>query len=144
MILPDVNVLLYAFREDAADHLKYKSWLDNVLNGDQAYGLCDTVLSSFLRIATHPRIFNPPTPLDRAVAFVETLRSQSHCVSIFPGPAHWDLFIRLCRQTHAKGNHVPDAYLAALAIESGSEWITTDHDFARFPGLNWRHPLEEN
>jgi hypothetical protein len=56
---------------------------------------------------------------------------------------HWDIFTGLCRSAGVKGNRVPDAYLAALAIESGSEWITTDRDFSRFPGLRWRHPLQE-
>ncbi len=58
-----------------------------------------------------------------------------------PGPRHWEIFVRLCRAVRVKGNLVQDAYLAALAIESGSEWITTDRDYSRFPGLRWRHPL---
>ena len=58
-----------------------------------------------------------------------------------PGPRHWEIFIRLCRAARVNGNLVPDAYLAALAIESGSEWITTDRDYSRFPGLRWRHPF---
>ena len=60
---------------------------------------------------------------------------------IAPGPRHWGIFAGLCRTTGVRGNLVPDAYLAALAIESGSEWISTDRDYARFPGLRWRHPL---
>lgn len=59
-----------------------------------------------------------------------------------PGERHWEIFTRLCRSARARGNLVPDAYLAALAIESGTEWITTDRDYARFPGLRWRHPLD--
>jgi predicted nucleic acid-binding protein len=62
-------------------------------------------------------------------------------VTLVPGERHWDIFQRLCREANAKGNLIPDAYLAALAIESGAEWITTDRDYARFPGLRWRHPL---
>lgn len=61
---------------------------------------------------------------------------------INPGPRHWGIFERLCEATRAKGNLIADAYLAALAIESGSEWVTTDRDYSRFPGLKWRHPLE--
>jgi len=63
-------------------------------------------------------------------------------LSVQPGGRHWDIFTRLCRNVSARGNLVPDAYLAALAIESGSELITTDRDFSRFPSLRWRHPLE--
>ncbi|MCC7474774.1 MAG: PIN domain-containing protein [Pirellulales bacterium] len=58
-----------------------------------------------------------------------------------PGPRHWDIFRELCRRVQATGNLVPDAYLAALAMESGCEWVTTDRDYARFPGLNWCHPF---
>lgn len=142
MILPDVNVLVYASREDAIDHPEYKAWLEHVVRGDQAYGMCDLVLSGFLRIVTHPRIFNIPTPLEAAISFVETIRSQPHCSPLAPGPAHWDIFVKLCRKTAARGNHVADAYLAALAIESGSELITADRDFSRYPDLRWRHPLQ--
>ena len=83
-----------------------------------------------------------PSLLDEAIAFVEEVRGQPNCVVIRPGPRHWSLFTRLCRQATVKGNLVPDAYLAAMAIESGSEWISTDRDFSRFPGLKWRHPLD--
>ncbi len=105
--------------------------------------MSDLVLSRFLRIATHRRIFDPPTPLDEALAFVETIRSAPSCVALAPGRSHWEIFTRLCRAVEARGGLVPDAYLAALAIESNSEWITTDRDFARFPGLRWRHPFEQ-
>lgn len=142
MILPDINVLLYAFREDMKDHASYRNWLMNATQGDQAFGLSELVLSGFLRIATHPKIFNPPTPLSSAVPFVEVLRAQPQCVLISPGPSHWDIFTKLCEKTEARGGHITDAYFAALAIESGSEWITTDRDYSRYPGLKWRHPLE--
>jgi toxin-antitoxin system PIN domain toxin len=142
MILLDVNVLVYAHREDALDHARYARWLEDVATGDAAFGLSDLVLSEFMRIVTHPRIFTPPTPLVDALAFVEALRGRPTCVSVDPGPRHWQLFASLCRRVGARGNFVPDAYLAALAIESGSEWLTTDRGFARFPGLRWRHPLD--
>jgi toxin-antitoxin system PIN domain toxin len=141
MVLPDVNVLVYAFRGDAPDHGDYHAWLTEVVNGDEPFGLADGVLSGFLRIATHPRVFDPPSPLKDALAFIEALRDRPNCVPVAPGPRHWPLFTRLCQESGAKGNLIPDAYLAALAVESGSEWITTDRDFSRFPGLRWRHPL---
>lgn len=83
------------------------------------------------------------TALDDAVAFVAGLRARPTHVPVAPGPRHWDLFVSLCNRAGARGNLIPDAYFAALAIESGSEWITTDRGFARFPGLRWRHPLAE-
>ena len=143
MILADVNVLIYAHREDAVEHEAYREWLESVVNSDQAFGLSDVVLSGFLRVATHRRILKPPTPTSRALEFVEVLRQQPNAVMLAPGARHWDIFVGLCRQTQAKGSIVGDAFLAALAIESGSEWITADRDFARFPGLRWRHPLAD-
>ena len=90
----------------------------------------------------HPRIFDPPSSMKAALAFSREVRDQPHAAVIAPGARHWDIFMRLCEQSGVKGNLVPDAYVAALAIESGSEWITTDRDYSRFPGLRWRHPLE--
>lgn len=94
-----------------------------------------------LRVVTHPRIFERPTPAGEAIGFARSLVSAPNCVALAPGPRHWEIFIGLCEATGATGNAIPDAYLAALAIESGSEWITTDGGFARYQGLRWRHPL---
>lgn len=141
MILLDVNVLVYAFREDAPDHTRFRRWLLEALGSYEPVGISDLVLSGFVRVATHPRVFSTPAPVDAALEFASALRSQPTAVPIAPGPLHWGIFERLCQNANARGNLVPDAYLAALAIESGSEWITTDRDFSRFPGLRWRHPL---
>ena len=100
------------------------------------------MLSGFLRVVTHPRVFANPTPMERALEFAEALRSAPNRVQVEPGERHWAIFTRLCRDAGVRGNRVPDTWFAALAIESGSEWITTDRDYARFPGLRWRHPLE--
>jgi len=141
--LLDVNVLVYAHRQDAERHADYRAWLEQLLAGDQAYGVTSLVLGGFLRVVTHSRVFAQPTPLAKALEFVEQLRTQPACVSIEPGMRHWEIFVDLCRRTAARGNHVPDAYLAALALESGSQWVTTDRGFARYPGLRWAHPLDE-
>lgn len=141
MLLCDVNVLVYAHREDAPDHERYRTWLEGVMNGDEAYVVSELVLSGFLRVVTHPKVFAVPSPLDAALEFAEQVRSQPHCVVASAGPRHWEIFTRLCRRAGAKGNRIPDANLAALAIESGCEWVTTDRGFARYPGLRWRHPL---
>jgi len=141
MLLIDVNVLVYAFREGAPEHKSYSRWLEACINSDQAFGLSDLVLAGFLRIATHPKVFDPPSPPEAAIHFAEVLRNQPNCVKVAPGPRHWDIFTELCRAVKTKGNLVSDAYFAALAIESGSEWITADRDYSRFPGLRWRHPL---
>jgi toxin-antitoxin system PIN domain toxin len=141
VILCDVNVLLYAFRKDAIDHDKYLAWLEEVVNGDAAYGVSPQVLASLIRLSTHPRVFARPSGLDEALAFSRTLIEQPNCVVVSPGPRHWDLFARLCADAQATGNLVPDAWFAAMAVESGCEWITTDRDYARFKGLRWRPPF---
>lgn len=143
MILFDVNVIVCAHREEAADHSSYRGWLEGVLNSEAAYGVSDLVLSGFLRVVTNRRIFEVPTPLDQAIGFCDAVRGQPNSIRVSPGERHWEIFAQLCRTSGAKGGLVPDAYLAALAIESGAEWITTDRDYARFPGLRWRHPLAE-
>jgi toxin-antitoxin system PIN domain toxin len=142
MRLVDVNVLVYAHRLDAARHQEYADWLRNLLADQEPYGVADIVLGGFLRVVTHPKVFRQPTPLETALAFVEVLRIQPNCVPVAPGQRHWAIFTDLCLAAGVKGNLVPDAYLAALAIESGSEWVTTDRDYSRFPGLRWRHPLD--
>jgi uncharacterized protein len=140
MVLLDVNVLVYAFREDAPRHAETKRWLDQIVSRRAPFGLSELVLSGFLRVVTHARVFDPPTPLDDALGFVDALRERSNCLIVRPQKRHWQLFVDLCRSSRARGNLIPDAYHAALAIESGSEWITTDRDFARFPGLTWAEP----
>jgi uncharacterized protein len=142
VVLPDVNVLVYAHRADAPTHQQCLVWLETVINDDAGFGLADLVLSGFLRVVTHPKVFTNPTPMPTALVFVEQLRGRPNCVPLNPGPRHWALFEQLCRTTELKGNLIPDAYLAAIAIEHGAEWITTDRDYARFPGLRWRHPLQ--
>jgi uncharacterized protein len=94
-------------------------------------------------VVTHPKVFERPTPLDVALDVVNQIRGQPQAVPIRPGPRHWAIFEKLVRSSEAKGNLVPDAYHAALAIESGCDWITTDKGFLRFPGLRARHPLRK-
>lgn len=142
MVLIDVNVLVYAFRRDAPNHLRYAEWLRELMDSNATFGMADLVLSGFVRIVTHPAIFDPPSTVERAIRFANQIRRHPRCVNMVPGPRHWDVFMTLCRETGARGNLVLDAYLAALAIESGAEWITTDRGFARFRGLRWRHPFD--
>ncbi len=141
MILPDVNLLVLAHRAEVGGHGEALAWLQDVLDGDVAFGMSELVLSGVLRVVTNPRTFRDPTPTAEAVAFVELIVEQPHCVRLRPGPRHFDLFVGLCARAAARGNLVADAYHAALAIEHGCEWLTLDRDFARFPGLSWRDPL---
>lgn len=122
--------------------MRYRSWLGATVASDEPFGVASIVLSGFIRVVTHPRVFQTPSTVATALLFVTALRAAPNAVAIDPGSRHWGLFERLCLDVGAKGNLVADAYLAALAIESGCEWITTDRDFARFPGLRWRHPFD--
>ncbi|NUN98601.1 MAG: type II toxin-antitoxin system VapC family toxin [Candidatus Omnitrophica bacterium] len=142
MNLLDVNVLVYAFRRDSERHEDYRRWLLEQMGGTSAFGISEQVLSSLIRITTHPRIFRNPSRAAEAVAFAERLRAHPACRIVSPSPTHWGLFARLCEKIGAKGNLVADAWFAALALDSGCTWITADRDYARFPGLRWRHPLD--
>ena len=137
-----MNVLVHAFRTDAPGHPAYRDWLLRLVSSPEAFALSELVLSGVLRVLTHPRVFAPPTPLERALDYVEVLRTQPNAVLLQPGIRQWEIFTGLCASVSAKGNFIADAYHAALAIEHGCEWITTDRGFARFPGLRWRHPLD--
>lgn len=138
----DVNVLVYAHRPESPDHDAYRAWLDKARAGHEPLGLSDIVLSGFLRVTTSHRIFREPTPVAIALDFTDALRASPAALAIQPGERHWSIFTDLCRRLRAAGNLVPDAFLAALAIEAGAMWVTADRGFGRFPGLRWAHPLD--
>jgi len=138
----DVNVLVYAHRPESQRHEEFRGWLDAARAADEPLGLADIALSGFVRVVTHPRVFREPTPVPIALDFVEALRTAPGSRMLTASERHWAIFRDLCTATGATGNRVPDAYLAALAIENGATWITADRGFARFPGLRWAHPLQ--
>jgi len=140
VIIPDVNVLVGAFRADAPDHDRLRAWLEAAVVGVEDLGLTDAVLTGTVRILTHPRVFSKPTPLARTLEQVATLRAADGVVRVAPTPRHWEVFEQLCRVADARGNLVADAAHAAVAIEHGALWVTLDRDFARFPGLRWAPP----
>jgi toxin-antitoxin system PIN domain toxin len=140
--LLDVNVLLHAHREEQPEHEPIRRWLEERISEQRPFGVPSLVFSGFLRIATNPRAFRSPTPLETALEVVESIRSQPHCVAVEPGARHWPIFVDLCRRLRARANVVPDAYLAAMAIETDSDFVSTDRGFGGFPGLRWRHPVD--
>lgn len=140
MILPDVNVLIYAFRPDAPQHKVCRNWLDGVVRGEARFGISPLALAAVVRITTNTRSYREPSTLPEAFGFCDDLLNQPHCEIVRPGRRHWALFQRLCIETNTMGRRVTDAWYAALAIEWGCEWITMDGDFARFPGLRWTTP----
>lgn len=141
MRLHDVNVLVSAYRPEAERHTDFRAFIEALVQGDEAYAVSDFVITGFLRVVTNGRIYEEPARFSEAVKFAEIIRNQPHAVVIDPGPRFWEIFKSVCFQAHAKGRLIPDAYLAALAIEHGCEFITADRDFAKFAGLRWRHPL---
>jgi uncharacterized protein len=140
MILPDVNVLVYAFRADDPHHATSKLWLDSVVQGEARFGISPLALSAVVRITTNARTFAQPSTLDEAFGFGDDLLGQPHCEIVEPGERHWTIFRELCVATGTRGPRVSDAWFAALAIEHGCTFITFDRDYARFPGLDWRTP----
>jgi toxin-antitoxin system PIN domain toxin len=142
MLLMDVNVFVYAFRADTQNHQSYREWLEGVINSGVTYGVSELVLSGFLRVVTHPRVFEDPAPLQQAIDFVDQVRGAQNALVLTPGKNHWNIFAGLVKQISATGNDIPDAYHAALAMEWNCDWITTDKGFKRFKGLKTRHPLD--
>jgi hypothetical protein len=139
----DVNVLVHAHRPDSEHHSRYREWLDAARRAPEPLGLGSVVASGFLRVVTNPRVFRDPTPIDIALGFIEALGAGPATLAVDPGERHWSIFSDLCRRVNAKGNIIPDAYLAAVAIEHGATLVTADRGYGRFPGLRWEHPLED-
>jgi uncharacterized protein len=142
MRLVDTNVMIYAHRPNAEHHVEYRDWLETMIGGPEPYAVSDFALTGVVRVITNPQVFRDPTPIEEALAFAAQIRNQPHAHVVSPGSRFWDIFSSLCRQINAQAKLVPDAYLAALAIEHGCEFISEDRDFGRFPGLRWRHPLK--
>jgi toxin-antitoxin system PIN domain toxin len=142
MRVADVNILVYAHREEMPRHRELNAWLSEAAVGPVGLGLTTIVTAGFVRIVTNHRILSRPSTTDEALAFLDTLRLGPAVRLVEPGGRHWSIFGDLCRRADATGNLVPDAALAAIAIEHGATLITTDRDFARFPGLHWQHPLD--
>jgi toxin-antitoxin system PIN domain toxin len=140
VILVDVNVLVNAFRADAVQHDLCRTWLVSVVNGGTRYGMSPQALASLVRVVTHPKVFRVPSSVTEALRFCQRLLDSPLCMAIVPRENHWGIFSQLCRATAVRGNLVSDAWFAALAIESGCEWITLDKDYRQFPGLRWRSP----
>jgi toxin-antitoxin system PIN domain toxin len=135
VILPDVNVLIYALKANDPFHGIARAWLNDVISSDSRFGLSKLTLSAVVRITTDPRGNRSPALLADAFGFCEDLLMQPHCDLIEPGARHWDIFRQLCITTNTQGRDVTDAWFAALAIEWGCEWVTFDQDFLKFPGL---------
>ena len=132
MKLFDVNVLIYAHRADQKHHDYYRQLVEELVNGADSFGLSPLTAVGFLKIVTHPRFPNGPTPLPQAVSVIESLTTFNHCQWTLPGKRHWELTRDLCTKCACSGKNVADAQHAAIAIEHASELVTRDTDFHRF------------
>jgi uncharacterized protein len=132
MKCPDVNVLVYAHREEDPTHEYFAGWLDRVVNGPAPFALSVLSASAFVRIVTHAKFPPAPTELEQALAFVEVLVGAPGCRLIGAGPRSWPLTRDLCRKTKTRGPRVSDAHHAAVAIENGCTLVSRDADFQRF------------
>jgi toxin-antitoxin system PIN domain toxin len=141
MIVPDVNVLLYAHIEAFAEHSRARAWWDALLNGKVEVGVAGPVLFGFVRLATNRKLFDPPMSVETALSRVESWLARSNVRFLPPGPRHLEIAFRLLKQLGTAGNLTTDVQLAALAIEHQAEIHSNDVDFGRFPQLRWVNPL---
>lgn len=141
MILLDANLLIYAVDSDAPQHARARRWLERTLSSDTFVGLPWIVVLAFVRVTTRPGILRRQLSAEQAIAYVDEWLAQPYVEVVGPGAGHWPLLKKLLLAVGAAGNLTSDAHLAALAIEGGCELASTDHDFARFPGVRLVNPL---
>lgn len=142
MLLLDVNILVYAFRpEQSATARSTRDWLDATMAAGHSLGVTNEILAAQVRIVTHPRIFPYPAPPRLAVNFAQTLLDFPMTRVVVPSSRHWPVFREFVEDLRLTGNDVPDAYLAALAVDHGATLVSTDRGFRRFPGLRYVDPL---
>ena len=143
MILLDANVLLYAYHPRAEEHERCRSWVESTLSGAELVGIPWMTIQAFLRIATNPRAFEHPLSIDEASEIVSAWLTLPAVVQVEPGERYWDILRKLLRAGQVAGPLVPDAALAALALEHGAIVCTTDRDFTRFAGVRLFTPLAD-
>lgn len=141
MILVDANVLLYAEDSRVPQHKKSRAWWDQQLSGTAPVCLCWEVISAYIRISTNPRVYEQPLALDEAVERVQSWLDQPCVRMIQPTERHWAVYQDMLKGGQAAATLVPDAHLAALAVEHGCVLYSADADFARFPKLKWKNPI---
>jgi hypothetical protein len=142
MVLCDVNVLLYAMIERSDHHARCKRLLEDLRVSGERFAVSELVLAAVYRIGTNPKVFRPTPSIDEVLAYIGAWRRHPLAVAVVPGPRHWEIFEDLVVSLGIRGSDSTDAYLAALAIEHGCEWWSTDDGFARFGRLRWRNVAE--
>ncbi len=141
MIIPDVNLLLYAYMTPYPQHAAARAWWENALSGGHHVGLTSVAVFGFLRLSTSRRVYTTPMTADEASLAVESWSASPQACFLSAGPRHLEIALRLVRAVGTAGNLTTDIQLAAHAIENQAEIHSNDADFARFPGLRWSNPL---
>ena len=142
MISLDVNVLVYAFRQDSVKHEECRDWLSKQIRNRNGLVLIDIVLVGFLRICTHSKIFREPSSISEATNFLTVMISNPNVTLTSSTPETWHKFSRILKKTNVQGNKISDAWLAAIAMERNATWISTDSDFNLFPNLKLLNPFK--
>ena len=138
MLMPDVNILVYAHRREDPDHEFYRSWLEGLANSNEPFAMSPLVGPAFVRIVTHPGFRPRPTPLPQALTVVDSILRVPSCSMVPLGEQHWRTVRALCEAVNARGKLVADAQHAAVAIANGCTWVTRDTDFEDFRPLGLR------
>ena len=141
MIIPDVNLLLYAYIRSFGHHARARRWWEDLLNGDKEVGVPAPAVFGFFRLATSPAVFDRPLAVADALALVEEWLALPHVHFALPGPRHLEIAFGLLRELGVAGNLTTDVQLAAVTIEHQGELHSNDTDFGRFPRLRWVNPL---
>jgi toxin-antitoxin system PIN domain toxin len=141
VILPDVNLLVYAYCRDAHQHARARAWWEALLRSPEPVGIPWAVSCGFIRLMTHPAVLVRPIAPRRAVSYVRTWLDRENVAVLDPGPRHLEVLGQLLDGLGVAANLTTDAHLAALAIEHQCELHSNDADFGRFSGLRWRNPL---
>ena len=142
MIIPDINLLVYAYNSDAPFHDASKAWLESCLSGRKSVGFPWVVMLGFVRIMSSNAVLTDPMEPLEAFEHVRSWLTCTQTQIVNPGPRHLAILAEIMQESRASGRLTTDAHLAAIAIETQSELHSNDLDFARFPGLRWRDPLE--
>ena len=141
MIVPDVNMLIYAHNSAAPEHKDARPWWESLLNGAEIVGLPWIVSAGFVRVASNPKALESPLPREIAVDYLLDWFALGHVIPLNPGPDHLILFRRNAAVPGGGPNLSTDAHIAAIAMEYSAEVHSADRDFGRFPGVRWRNPL---
>lgn len=141
MIVPDVNLLVYAYNADAPAHAESKAWWEDLMAARTPIGIPWAVSIGYVRLMTHPSVVTTPLSPATAVGDVRSWLDRDHVIALDPGPQHLSILERALAAAGTAGRLTSDAHLAAIAIEHQAELHSNDVDFSRFPGLRWVNPL---